>query len=85
MRLSLEDVFRNIDQNRTGAARSSNVKRLVNDARQFVDVLHQVVVFGGRTRDAERIGFLKGITAHQLAGDLTREGDHGDGVHHGVH
>src|SRR5208283_4810870 len=83
--LSLEDVFGDVDQHRTRTAGSGDVKRLVYDTRQVVDVLHQVVVLGSGARDAEGIGFLKRIGAHQLGGDLAGECNHGDRVHHGIH
>ena len=47
--LRLEDVLRDIHQHRTGTSAGGDVKRFVNDLRQFGDVLHHEVVLGGRS------------------------------------
>ncbi len=52
--------------------------------RKICNVLDEEVVFGAGARDAEGVGFLKSVGAHQLAGDLTGDGDDRDGIHHGV-
>ena len=57
----------------------------MDDLREIFDVLDQVVVLGAGARDAEGVGFLEGVAADQLAGDLSGDGDDGDGIHHGVH
>ena len=81
---SLEDVLRDIDENGTGTTAGSEVERFVDDARQFADVPDHEIVFGGGTGDAEGVGFLEGVGADELGGDLAGDGDDGDGIHHGV-
>ena len=41
-------------------------------------------MLGAGARDAEGVGFLEGVAADELAGDLAGERDDGDGIHHGV-
>jgi len=41
-------VFADVDQHRPGPARGRDVKRLVDDARQLVDVGDQIAVLGDR-------------------------------------
>ena len=83
--LRLEDVLGDIDQHRAGTAAGGDVERLVDDLRQFVELLDQEVVLGAGARDAEGVGFLERVAADELAGDLAGDGDDRDGIHHGVH
>jgi hypothetical protein len=57
----------------------------VDDLGELVDLLDEVVVLGAGTGDAESVGFLEGVAADEFAGDLSGNGDDGDGIHHGVH
>ena len=41
-------------------------------------------MLGAGARDAEGVGFLEGVAADELAGDLAGERDDGDGIHHGI-
>jgi hypothetical protein len=60
-------VLRNIDHDRTRPAGRGDAERLVQNARQIVDVLHQPVVLGAGPRDADRIAFLERVIADQRA------------------
>ena len=57
-----------------------DIECLVQDARQVVHVLHQVIVLGAGTRDADRVALLEGVRADQVRGDLAGDADHGDRV-----
>ncbi len=41
-------------------------------------------MFGAGARDSERVGFLERVAADQLGGNLAGDGDHRDGIHHGI-
>jgi hypothetical protein len=56
----------------------------VDDAGEVAGLFHQVVMFGGRAGDAGGVGFLEGVVADQMGGDLAGEADDGDAVHQGV-
>ncbi len=71
-RLALEHVLGDIDEHGTGAAGGGDVESLVDDLRQFGQVLDEVVVLGAGTGDAEGVRFLKRIAADQLGDDLSR-------------
>ena len=47
-------IFGDIDQHRTGPSGSRDMKCLLEDAHQVVDIRHQVVVLGDRLGDAGR-------------------------------
>src|SRR5579884_2625255 len=82
--LALEDIFRDVDEDRAGASGGRNVKGFVDDLRQFLNIFHQKIMLGGRASDAEGVSFLEGVASHQLGGHLAGDGDDGDGIHHGV-
>ncbi len=60
------------------------MERLVQHARQVVDVLHQPVVLGARPRDADRIALLESIVADQMRGHLAGDANQRNGIHQGV-
>ena len=78
------DVLGNIDDHRSGTAGGGDVERLVDDAREVVDVPHEVVVFGARPGDADGVRLLEGVVADEVRGHLTRQAHDGDTVHHRV-
>ncbi len=80
----LEDVLRDVYEDGAGASGCGDVEGFVEDSREFRDVLDHEVVLGGWTGDAEGVGFLEGVSTDELGGDLTGDGDDGDGIHHGV-
>ena len=77
------DVLGQIDQHRAGAAAGGDEEGFVDDARQIVDVLDQVIPLGAGAGDAGDVGFLEGVVADDLGGDLAAEDEDGDGVHLG--
>ena len=82
--LSENDVLRDIDQHGARAAGGRHMKSLVNDPRQIVSALDQVVVLRRRPGDAGRIGFLEGVVANQVRGYLTGQADDRDRIHQRV-
>ena len=57
---------------------------LVQDARQVLDALHQVVVLGAGAGDADGVGFLEGVGADQVGRHLAGDADQRDRIHQGV-
>ena len=69
------DVLRNVDDDGTGTAARGNMERLVQNARQILDALDQIIVFRARPRDADRVAFLEGVIADQVRWDLAGDAD----------
>jgi hypothetical protein len=78
------DVLRDVDDHRAGAPRRGDLERLVQDVRQVVDVLNQVVVLGARAGDADRVALLEGVGADEVRRHLAGHDHQGDGIHQGV-
>ena len=78
------NVLGNIDDHRSRAAGVRNVKRFVDDARQVIDILHEIVVLGARPGNADGVRLLKGVIANEMRGHLTRQAHDGNAVHHRV-
>ena len=74
-------VLGNVDHDRTGATGAGDVERLVQHARQILDVLHQPVVLGAGARDADRIALLEGVVADQVRWHLAGDAHDGNGIH----
>src|SRR5262249_53993022 len=64
-RLRRGDILRNVDQNRSLAARVRDMERFMDDARQLLNVANHVAMLRNRHRDAYDISFLEGIRADQ--------------------
>jgi hypothetical protein len=77
-------VLRDVDHDRAGTARRRDAERLVQDARQVVDVLDQPVVLGAGPRDADCIAFLEGVRADQRGRHLAGDADQRDRIHQRV-
>ena len=77
-------VLGNVDHDGAGAAGAGDVERLVQDAREIVDVLHQPVVLGAGARDADRVALLEGVVADQVRGHLAGDAHDGNGIHQRV-
>ena len=56
------------------------MKRFFDDARNILDVHHQVTVFDDRQGHTEHVGLLESALADHRAGHLSRDGDHRDGI-----
>ena len=78
------DVLGDVDHHRAGAAGLGDIERLVQHARQVVDVLHQPVVLGAGPRDADRIAFLERVVADEVRRHLPGDADERDGIHQRV-
>ena len=74
------DVFGDIDHDRPGPTAGSDVKRLVQRARQVVDGFHQIIVLGARPRDADGVAFLERIVADEMGRHLPGDDDQRDRV-----
>ena len=79
-----QDVLRQIDDDRPGAAALRDVKGLVQHAGQFADVLDQIIVLGAGPRDAGRVGFLEGVVADQMRRHLAGQADDRHRIHQRV-
>ena len=77
-------VLRNVDHDRAGTAVGGDIEGLVQDAREVVHVLHQVIVLGAGPRDADRVAFLEGVVADEMGRHLAGDADHGDRIHQRV-
>ena len=75
-------VLRNVYQDGTGASGPGDMKRLLDDPRQVLDVHHKVVVFGDGHRDPGRIGLLEGVFADHVGWNLTGNRNHRNRIHH---
>src|SRR3546814_12599294 len=75
------NVLGNVHDNRTRTTRSGDMKRLVDDMAEFRRVLHQIIMLGAMAGEADRVRFLKGVSADQVRRNLTGKNDHGDAVH----
>ena len=78
------NVLGDVDDDRPGPARARDVERLVQDAAQLIDVLHQVIVLGAGPRDADRVAFLEGVVADEMGRHLAGDADDGDRIHQRV-
>jgi hypothetical protein len=63
---------------------AATIERLVQNARQIVHVLHEIIVLGAGPRDADRVAFLECVIADQMRRHLARDDDDRDGVHERV-
>src|SRR3546814_2328428 len=74
------NVLGNVHDNRTRTTRSGDMKRLVDDMAEFRRVLHQIIMLGAMAGEADRVRFLKGVSADQARRNLTGKNDHGAAV-----
>ena len=78
------DVLGHIDDDGTGTAGLGHVERLVQHAREVVDVLDQPVVLRARARDADGVALLEGVVADQVRRHLAGDAHDGNGIHERV-
>ena len=69
---------------RSRPAACRDVKRLVHDTGEIVDVLDQIVVLGARPGDADRVAFLERVAADQMGRNLPGYAYEGDRIHQGI-
>ena len=78
------DVLRNVDNDRAGPSVLGDEKRLMQDTREVVHILHKVIVFRAGPRDADRVALLEGVGADQRRRNLPRYADDRDRIHQRV-
>ena len=81
----LLDIFWDIDQDRSGSSRISDMKRLVDGLRNIFDVCDQIAVLDQRERGANDIRFLKRVASHHRGRNLSGNGDQRNGIELGIH
>ena len=79
--LLIRNVFRNINQDRTGAAGPGDVESLLKGYCQILDILDQEIVLDAGPGDAHRIAFLKGVLPDVGGGDLPADDHYRNGIH----
>ena len=57
------------------------MKRLVNDRRQFINILDQPIVFGARPGNPDSVAFLKRIRADQRRWHLSGYANNRNRIH----
>ena len=72
--------FGNVDHDRAGPAAGGDMERLVQRARQIGDVLDQIIVFGARPGDADRVAFLERVVADEMGRHLPGDDDERDRI-----
>ena len=77
-------VLRNVDHHRARPAGGRHVERLMQHARQVLDVAHQPVVLGAGARDADGVAFLERVVADQMRRHLAGDADQRNGIHQRV-
>ena len=77
-------VLRDINHNGAGPPVGRHIKGLMQNARQVIDVLHQPVVLGAGTGDANCVAFLERVIANQMGWHLPRQADHRDRIKQSV-
>ena len=78
------DVLGDVDEDGAGAAGGGDVEGFLDDAGDVAGVLDQVVVLGDGATDLDHGGFLEGVGADDLRGNLAGDGDDGEAVELGV-
>ncbi len=71
----LLDVFRNVDEHRTGTVGTRYVERAANSVAQFGGVFDDKVMLGYRHGDARDVYFLKTVASEQGYGHVARYRD----------
>jgi len=79
-----QNVFWQIDDDRSRPTALRDIEGLVHHARQFAHILDQVVMLGAGPRDAGSIGFLEGVVADQMRRHLARQADDRNRIHQRV-
>ena len=69
-----------VDEHRAGPAGGGDVEGLLDHPGDVVGVLDQIAVLGEGGHRAGDVHLLEDVPAQQIAGDLARDGHHGDGI-----
>ncbi len=83
-RLGLLGVLRDVDEHGAGATGRRDLERRGDRAGDVLGALDQERVLGDRHRDADDVGLLEGVRAHEGREHLARDADDRHGVHVGV-
>ena len=75
------NIFRDIDNNWPRPTGGCNVERLLDRHGQIFYVFHQKIVLHTRTRDPNRINFLKRVVADEMRRHLAGKHHHRNGIH----
>ena len=70
-----------VDDHDTGTSRPRDIECFLHDARDVVDIFHEIVVFRNRRGDADDIRLLKRVLSDVRIRDLSRNADHRYRVH----
>ena len=80
----VQDVLREVDEDRPGPARAGQVEGLRDHLRDLFGFSDEVVVLGGRHGDAGGVCLLESVVADRVGRDLSGNGDDRHGVHQRV-
>ena len=72
------NIFRNINNHRTGTPCRRNQESFVNRPRQIVHVQNEVIMLGAAPRNANRIALLESVRSDQVRRHLPGKHDHRD-------
>jgi hypothetical protein len=78
------DVFGHVHEDRSAAARASDVEGRLHDVRELLDVLDEPRVLDDRERDPGGVDLLEGVGPDQVGPNLARDADEGRRVHPGI-
>ena len=82
--LGLLRVLRDVHEHGAGAAGRGDLVGRGDRAGDLRGILHEEGVLRDRHGDADDVGLLEGVRAHQRREDLAGDGEEGHGVHVGV-
>ena len=71
----VKDILGHVDDDRARTARAGDVERLLEHARQVLDLLDEIIVLRDRRRDAADIGLLERVLADIGIRHLSRDAD----------
>ena len=78
------DILGNVDDHRPRPSLGRDMEGFLHDGRQIGGLFDQIIMFGAMARDADRVGFLKGVGADQIGRDLAGYDNHRNAVHQRV-
>ena len=78
------NILGKVNQDGTRTTASSDLKGLLDAARQLSNRFYHDVPLGAGTGDTNNIGFLESVGSNGTGNDLTTEDDHGGTIRHGI-
>ena len=76
-----QNVFRQIDQDRSGTARRGDMERLDHGCLEFFHILHEIIMLRAGACDTGRVGLLECVIADQMCWHLPGQTDNGHRIH----